>query len=147
MDVCPARPDDIGGSIWDPVANLIASARYIRAVYGSPYNIPGIGNNAAYGGYDSGGWLEPGLTLAVNKTGQREAVLNPAQSQALIQGGPGTEARLDRLIDLAGQNASLTRALIKAIERSAPAADTAMADALNGAARKSAYKSAYSARG
>ena len=27
--------------------------------------------------FDSGGWLEPGLTLAVNKTGQRERVLGP----------------------------------------------------------------------
>jgi SLT domain-containing protein len=142
----------LGGSIWDPVANLVASMRYIRAVYGSVFNIPGIGNNAAYGGYATGtgsarpGWSwvgERGPELMRFRGG--EAVLNPAQSQALVYGGgQGTENKLDQLID---QHASLTRALIRAVERSAPATGAAMADALNGASRRAAYRSAYSARG
>lgn len=32
--------------------------------------------------YDDGGWLMPGAALTVNKTGQPEAILNPAQSRA-----------------------------------------------------------------
>jgi phage-related protein len=89
----------LGGSIWNPVANLIASLRYIKAVYGSPQNIPGIGNNAPYGGYDSGGWLPPGATIAVNQTGMREAVLTPVQSEALVRLASGMAGGGSKLAD------------------------------------------------
>ena len=76
----------LGGSIFNPVADLIASMRYIKANYGSVYNIPGI-LSGVYGGYDSGGWLPPGATLAFNQTRGPEAVLTPSQSQAFIDVG------------------------------------------------------------
>lgn len=64
----------LGGSIWNPVAEGAAAIRYIRAVYGSPYNIAGLLGGGAYYGYDRGGWLPPGLSLAYNGTGRPERV-------------------------------------------------------------------------
>jgi phage-related minor tail protein len=47
-------------------------------------------------GYDVGGWLQPGLTMAVNKTGRPEAVLTPVQWSAVAalaaQGAAATSA-------------------------------------------------------
>ncbi|MFI5985036.1 phage tail tape measure protein [Streptomyces sp. NPDC051555] len=68
--------------IYDPLANIYASMRYALATYGSL--------SRAYdraGGYDSGGWLQPGLTLAHNKTGQPEAVLTAEQWRGITQRG------------------------------------------------------------
>jgi hypothetical protein len=60
--------------VWDPLANVYSSMRYAMSRYGS---LP-----AAYdrsGGYDSGGWLQPGATLSVNESGKPEPVLTSAQ--------------------------------------------------------------------
>jgi hypothetical protein len=73
-------------SIFDPVANIAAAARYIRYEYGNPNSTPGLvalAKGLPYSFYDSGGWLQPGMNLAVNKTGRPEAVLTPEQSDAL----------------------------------------------------------------
>lgn len=47
-------------------------------------------------GYDVGGWLHPGLTMAVNKTGKPEAILTPVQWSAVAalaaQGAAATTA-------------------------------------------------------
>jgi hypothetical protein len=77
----PGTPDNI----FDPVANLAAAIRYIKADYGNPANTPGLialAHGSAYTGYDQGGWLMPG-GMPINQTGQPEAVLTPAQSSAL----------------------------------------------------------------
>ncbi|MFC7657989.1 phage tail tape measure protein [Pseudonocardia benzenivorans] len=66
----PSLPNDI----WDPMANVVASMRYARARYGSlaaAYDRPG--------GYDSGGWLPPGLSTVYNGTSKPEAVLTSEQ--------------------------------------------------------------------
>jgi SLT domain-containing protein len=42
----PGRDD-----LWNPVDNVAAAIRYIQARYEVPWNIPGIGNDAAYIGY------------------------------------------------------------------------------------------------
>jgi len=58
----------------DPLANIYASMRYALSRYGSlsrAYNRPG--------GYDSGGWLMPGITPVMNAIGKPEAVLTPTQ--------------------------------------------------------------------
>ncbi|MEU9560350.1 phage tail tape measure protein [Streptomyces fumanus] len=63
-----------GRGVWDPLANIYASMRYALARYGSL--------SAAYnrsGGYDSGGWLQPGATLSVNETGKPEPVFTAGQ--------------------------------------------------------------------
>ena len=51
------------------------------------------GAAAAYSaGYDSGGWLQPGTTLAVNNTGRPELVITGDQLDALSKAGPGGRA-------------------------------------------------------
>jgi SLT domain-containing protein len=42
-----------GGSIWDPIAEGVAAIGYIKANYGTPFNIPGL-LSGSYGGYASG---------------------------------------------------------------------------------------------
>ena len=37
--------------IWNPVDNAIAAIEYIKAAYGAPWNIPGIGSQGTYRGY------------------------------------------------------------------------------------------------
>lgn len=76
------------GDIFNPVDNAAASIGYIRGRYGSVFNVPGIvglAHGGRYVGYDSGGLLEPGLTLAVNNTGKAERVVGPNQAAG---GGP-----------------------------------------------------------
>lgn len=84
----------------DPLANIYASMRYALSRYGSlsrAYNRPG--------GYDSGGWLRPGVTPVVNRLGKPEAVLTPSQWDAIStlaqRGGSGLQPG-DRLVLVAG---------------------------------------------
>jgi phage-related protein len=87
----------VPGGIFNPVSDAVAGIRYIMARYGSPYNIPGL-MSGNYQGYDAGGWLMPGATVAVNSTGMPEAVLSPGQSRALLGGGGG--GRLASVINI-----------------------------------------------
>jgi hypothetical protein len=83
-------------NIFDPIANIGAGSRYIGARYGNPGNVPGIislNSGGPYVGYDSGGVLPPGMTVAVNQTGKPEAVLTAEQSQALSQMAAGNGAQ------------------------------------------------------
>lgn len=67
-------------NIYDPVANIAAAINYIKARYGSINNVPGIvsiDHGGGYVGYDTGGFLMPGLTLAYNGTGSPEMVTSP----------------------------------------------------------------------
>jgi hypothetical protein len=60
--------------------NIYASMRYALSQYGSlpkAYNRPG--------GYDSGGYLQPGLNLAYNGTGRPEPVFTTQQANALTR--------------------------------------------------------------
>ena len=82
------------GNIYDPVANIAAAINYIKAVYGSIGNVPGIvslAHGGKYVGYDNGGFLMPGLTMAYNGTGQPEMV-SPA-------GGGGTTVVHQTILD------------------------------------------------
>ncbi|WP_333767743.1 transglycosylase SLT domain-containing protein [Streptomyces sp. IBSBF 2435] len=80
------RGPSMYGVSTDPLANTYAGLNYALHRYGSlsALNRPG--------GYDQGGLLKPGATMAVNRTGRPEAVLNPADYasfQALVQNGGG----------------------------------------------------------
>lgn len=74
-------------SIYDPVANITAGVRYALANYGPSWLASGGNRTAsgAYRGYDSGGPLHPGLTLAYNGTGKDEHVLTDAQMRGLAR--------------------------------------------------------------
>ena len=70
--------------VYDPLANIIAAINYTKARYGSGpagWNRPG--------GYDSGGMLNPGYTLAMNTSGKPEHVLTGDQFNSLVGGGSG----------------------------------------------------------
>jgi SLT domain-containing protein len=80
-----APPFEYGVS-EDPLSNILASIRYTVANYGS------LAAGWQGHGYDGGGWLPPGMTMAYNGTGVPERVLTAPQYQALStaasQGGP-----------------------------------------------------------
>ncbi|WP_432166476.1 phage tail tape measure protein [Streptomyces sp. bgisy031] len=82
-----------GRGILDPVANVAAAIRYIVSRYGNITRVQQANAHKAPAGYDSGGWLQPGFTAAVNKTGRPEAVLTASQwrvaSSAMAGGGVG----------------------------------------------------------
>jgi SLT domain-containing protein len=74
-------------NIDDPVANAAASIRYILNRYGSISNVPGVRSvnaGGGYVGYDSGGMLYPGITMAYNGTGQPERVTPAGGSDTAI---------------------------------------------------------------
>lgn len=65
--------------IWDPKANIAAGLRWVMTK-GGPEAQWGRGH-----GYDSGGWLQPGTTTAVNLTGKPEAVLTNEDWNAIYE--------------------------------------------------------------
>ncbi|MFD4547301.1 hypothetical protein [Streptomyces sp. NPDC058466] len=70
-------PFSYGVSV-NPMANIYSSMKYALGAYGSlsrAYDRPG--------GYDSGGYLQPGLNLAYNGTGRPEPVFTTTQANAL----------------------------------------------------------------
>ena len=62
-----------GGGGWSSILSAIPG-KLVELALGSTKKIFG---------FDSGGWLMPGATLAVNKTGQPEAVLTADQWDSL----------------------------------------------------------------
>ncbi|WP_394360737.1 tape measure protein [Amycolatopsis sp. SB7-3] len=72
------RDKRLSADIFDPIANIVAGINYIRARYGSIFNVQqAVGSTPR--GYDSGGWLPPGLSTVYNGTGKPEAVLTSEQ--------------------------------------------------------------------
>ncbi len=74
------------GKDWrtNPVTQIRWGLGYIKGRYGSPAGAMSFWNRHNW--YDSGGYLEPGLTMAYNGTGSPEAVLTPRQTAALEDG-------------------------------------------------------------
>jgi hypothetical protein len=67
--------------ITDPFANIYAGMNYALHRYGS---IAAIDPLVRPRGYDSGGWLQPGLTMAMNGTGRAERIRSGAQEDGLL---------------------------------------------------------------
>jgi hypothetical protein len=92
------------GVSTDPMANVYSSMKYALGAYGSL--------SKAYdrtGGYDSGGWLQPGATLSVNASGKPEPVFTAGQWSVLstlaargAEGSPGGLQDGDRLVLVTG---------------------------------------------
>jgi SLT domain-containing protein/phage-related protein len=86
-----------GAGITDPHANIYAGLNYAIHRYGSiaaidPLNMPS--------GYDSGGMLKPGMTLAINRSGAPERVLNAdhtSKLDAMLSGAGSNTALADKL--------------------------------------------------
>lgn len=114
----------LSGDIFDPVSNLAASINYIKSRYGNITDVQQADPNRPPRGYDSGGWLQPGETIAVNRTGAPEPVLTSGQWATMqraaaagttgglrpgepitlvVQDGPTLRAYVDTRVD-AGQD-------------------------------------------
>lgn len=76
-------------NILDPIANIAAGINYIKARYGDIFHVQQANPNLPPQGYDSGGWLPPGITVAYNGTGMAEKVLTAPQYQALSTAAQG----------------------------------------------------------
>lgn len=72
-------------NITDPVANIAAGINYIKARYGSIFNVQQANPNLPPKGYDAGGLLPTGLSMVRNGTGRPERVLNATQTAKLDQ--------------------------------------------------------------
>lgn len=68
---------------------------YIRGRYGSP--AAAWAHSQRTGWYDEGGYLPPGLSLVMNKTGRPEPVLNPRQWDAIERGVGGQQPLVGNL--------------------------------------------------
>jgi SLT domain-containing protein len=83
-------------NIYDPLANIAAAINYAMHVYGPTLMSGGMGMGSGHG-YDAGGWLPPGTSLASNLTGRPELILNASQMAAAMGGGPTYIANFDSL--------------------------------------------------
>lgn len=95
-------------NIYDPLANIAAAINYAVHRYGSTLmNSSGQGMGSGHG-YDTGGWLPPGVTLAYNYTGRPERVLSPGEWDNLQAGGTQYHAHFDGLTGAAIESHVLT---------------------------------------
>jgi hypothetical protein len=84
------------GNIYDPLANIAAAINYAMHTYGRGLMSGGRGMGSGHG-YDTGGWLPPGVTLAYNMTGRPERILSPTEMAAAALGGTQYHAHFDGL--------------------------------------------------
>lgn len=74
-----------GRGILDPVGNVAASIRYIVSRYGNIDRVQQADASRPPKGYDSGGYLQPGMNLAYNGTGRPEPVFTSQQAAGLVR--------------------------------------------------------------
>jgi SLT domain-containing protein len=77
-------------NIYDPVANAAAAINYIKARYGSVWNVPGViavEQGRPYVGYAAGGYIPPGQIGIVGENGPEFAMAGD-QGATIIPGGP-----------------------------------------------------------
>jgi hypothetical protein len=101
---------DVGPYLYgvsvNPLSNILASMRYALSRYGS---LPAAYNKA--GGYDEGGVLPPGWTMAWNGTGQDEYVLTREQ---IASQGAGFTALLNDFIKVMSSHGGGTNVTVNA---------------------------------
>jgi hypothetical protein len=66
-----------GRKTSDPYLQSVYGLRYIRNRYRTPLGAQAFWQ--AHGWYDNGGWLQPGTTVATNRTGRPERVVGPRE--------------------------------------------------------------------
>lgn len=106
-------------NILDPVANIAAGINYIKARYGSIFNVQQANPNLPPRGYDLGG-IAMGAGFLPKYTNQPERVLSPQQT-----------ASFDRLVDvLSGKGKGLGGVTVNVIQQSGSPQETARSVAL-----------------
>lgn len=80
----------------DPFIQGQAGGAYIGDRYGDPEKAKAFWDQNGW--YDEGGWLQPGTTLVRNDTGKPEPVLNPAQWDAMKNGGGENHYHYEQVI-------------------------------------------------
>jgi hypothetical protein len=85
----PASKMASAGSDWmtNPATQIRWGLEYIRQRYGTPGFALSAWQNRSPHWYDNGGWLPPGLSLAMNGTGRPERIRTAGQEAALGRGG------------------------------------------------------------
>jgi hypothetical protein len=71
----PGEYAQYGGNANTAAGQIVGMFNYIRQRYGDP--IRAWQHELSFGWYDRGGWLPPGLSLAMNQTGRPERVVAP----------------------------------------------------------------------
>jgi TP901 family phage tail tape measure protein len=79
------RNPALSANMFDPVANIAASINYIRSRYGDISAVQQANPSLPAKGYDSGGWLMPGVQQVVNASQRPEPVFSAAQWEVLRQ--------------------------------------------------------------
>jgi hypothetical protein len=84
----------------DPAVQIRWGLNYIKSTYGTPAAALAFHDRNNW--YDSGGWLNPGTTVARNATGQPEAVLTAQQWAAISRLATRTMVRHGQRLDSPG---------------------------------------------
>ncbi len=130
----PSEYAQYGGNSTTAAGQAVAMVNYIAQRYGTP--AAAWAHEQAFGWYDQGGILPPGLSLALNTTGRGE-VVQPAGHQ---------DNTAQMVVELRRQN-ELIKNLI-GVTASVPAGvGRHVGGALGGAAQTASFRSRYSRGG
>ncbi|HEX7994939.1 MAG TPA: transglycosylase SLT domain-containing protein [Streptosporangiaceae bacterium] len=106
-----------GRSIYDPMANIYAGVNYAIHRYGNPGWLSVLGHGH---GYDQGGWLPTGPSIAINNTGRPEQVIPPGRGRA-----PGGDIHVHIHAMPLATKADIGRAVISAVREAEKTGGTA----------------------
>lgn len=102
--------------IYDPLSNILAGLRYIKARYGSIFNVQqAVGSTPR--GYDNGGQLPPGLTTVWNGTGRPENVSSSDKMDEVIEMLERVVEAVDRVAPGVGREMGNASAGLKGLHR------------------------------
>jgi hypothetical protein len=90
----PSEYYQYGGNPNTAAGQITGMLNYIRQRYGTPAGA--WAHELNFGWYDQGGWLMPGMTMAVNRTGRPERVTPADQKIKLEVKGTGSTSEHDR---------------------------------------------------
>lgn len=92
----PGEYAQYGGSAGTAAGQITGMLNYIAQRYGTPG--AAWQHELNFGWYDQGGWLPPGLSLAMNKTGAPERVVGPGQGVLQLEVLPGGDSAFEQFM-------------------------------------------------
>ena len=130
----PSEYAQYGGNATTAAGQAAAMVNYIAQRYGTP--AAAWAHELAYGWYDKGGLLPPGLTMALNTTGRPEQVIPHG-------GGGGLESKLDQVVARLDAHIALTRKLIDTTAAVPAGVGRQVGGAIGGASSAASFRSRY----